>query len=140
MTFNCLLNSLRLNANITLRYGSRTVLQEPLNKSNVIAIVLVNLCRVPFAEAVGAYALIAQIVADYSKLLLDCPLSYWKHTLITLNSIAKAVVLYILLDEQRDCEDAALACLLLYDLQVVAFTIKHYVARTKLQNVADPQA
>ena len=67
MILNCLLNSLRLNADVPLSHSGRTVLQEPLHKGNVIAIVFVNLSRVPFTEAVSAYSVIAEIVADDGK-------------------------------------------------------------------------
>ena len=59
MSFDCLLYPLRLNPYIPLRHGGGAVLQEPLDKGNVIAVLLVNLSRVPLAEAVGADALIA---------------------------------------------------------------------------------
>ena len=49
------------------------MLQKALHKGIIKAVVLVNLRRVPFAEAVGADALIAQVFADDGKLLLDRP-------------------------------------------------------------------
>ena len=58
MSFDCLLYSLRLDADVALRGRCGTVLQEPLNKGDVIVIVFVYLCCVPFAEAVGAATLI----------------------------------------------------------------------------------
>ena len=73
MAFDRLFNSLRLDADISLRDGGGAVLQEALDKGNVISIRLVNLGSVPLAEAVGADALKAQIVTDDSKLLLDRP-------------------------------------------------------------------
>ena len=71
MSFNRLFDPLRLDADIPLRDGGGTVLQQPLDKGNVEAVVPVNLRRVPFAEAVGADALKAQVIADNGKLLLD---------------------------------------------------------------------
>ena len=73
MPFNRLLDPLRLNADVSLGHGGGAVLQEPLDKGNVIAVVLVDLRRVPLAEAVRADALIAQIVTDASKNLLHFP-------------------------------------------------------------------
>lgn len=56
-------------------YGCRAVLQEPLNKGNVIAVVLVYLRCVPLAEAVSAYAFIAKVVANnyINKDLISIP-------------------------------------------------------------------
>ena len=59
MSFDCLLYPLRLNPYIPLRHGGGAVLQEPLDKGNVKAVIVVDLCGVPLAEAVGADALIA---------------------------------------------------------------------------------
>ena len=42
MILNCLLNLLRLNADVSLRGGGTTVLQKPPHKSNVIAVGLVD--------------------------------------------------------------------------------------------------
>ena len=70
-----LFDSLWLNADVTLCGGGTAVLQELLDKGNVISAVLVNLCGIPLSEAMGADTLIAQIVTDDVKLLLDSSLS-----------------------------------------------------------------
>ena len=54
MILNGLLDSLGFYADIPLRGGGAAVLQQSLNQDNVIAVGLVDLCGVPFAEAVGA--------------------------------------------------------------------------------------
>ena len=64
MILNCVLNSLWLNADIPLCCGGAAVLQQSLNQDDVLAVVFVNLRGIPLAEAVGADALIAQVVAD----------------------------------------------------------------------------
>ena len=71
MPLNGCFNPLRLDADVTLSDGGGAVLQESLNKSDVIAVFLVDLGGIPFAEAVGADALKAQIITDDSKLLLN---------------------------------------------------------------------
>lgn len=135
-----LFNPLRLDADVPLCDGGGAVLQEPLDQGNVIAVRIVNLCCVPLAEAVGADALITQIVTDDGKLLLDCPFRNRKHAVIPLNAVPQTVVFNVLLNDQRDGEDAALACLLLGDLQAVAVPIQNDVAGAEAQNVADAQA
>ena len=61
---NRLFDSLWFDADVTLRGGGTAVLQEPLDKGDVIAVCLVDLCCVPFAKTVGANSLVTQIVAD----------------------------------------------------------------------------
>lgn len=54
MSLNRLLYSLRLNADIALCDCGGAVLQKALDQGDIIPIVFVNLCGIPFAEAVGA--------------------------------------------------------------------------------------
>ena len=65
------------------------MLQEPLHKGDVIAVVLVNLSSIPLAETVSADALIAKVVADNSKLLLNGSLCDRENALVTLYPIPK---------------------------------------------------
>ena len=60
MTLYRLLYPLRLNADVSLRHGDGTVLQEPPDKGNVIAVLDIYICGVKLAEAMCADALIAQ--------------------------------------------------------------------------------
>ena len=64
MILNRLFDPLWLDADVTLRGGGTAVLQEPLDKGDVIAVGLVDLRCVPFAKTVSADALVTQIVAD----------------------------------------------------------------------------
>ena len=58
MLLNSSLDSLRLDADVFLRGRRTAVLQEPLDKGNVAAVVLVDLRGVPLAKAAGADAII----------------------------------------------------------------------------------
>ena len=58
MILNCLLNSLRLNADVSLGGGCTAVLQEPLYQRNIEAVGIVDFRSVPLAEAVGADTLV----------------------------------------------------------------------------------
>ena len=62
MSLNGFFNSLWLSAYVPLRYCCRAVLQKPLDRGDIIEVVLVYLCGIPFSKDVGAYALIAQLV------------------------------------------------------------------------------
>ena len=108
MILNCLLNSLRLNADIPLGGGSGTMLQKPLHQRNIEAVGLVYLRCIPLAEAVGTDALIAQIVAYTPKLLLYCPFCDREDALRAPDAIAQTVVFDILLNHQRNCKDTPL--------------------------------
>lgn len=72
MVLNRLFDSLWLDANITLCGGGTAVLQEPLDKGDVITVGLVDFCCVPFAKTVGADSLETQIVIDNRQLFLNC--------------------------------------------------------------------
>ena len=98
MIQNCFFNPLRLHADITLGGGGGAVLQKPLHQGNVITTVFVNLRSIPFAEAVGTDALIAQIVAYNPKLLLYCPFCDWENQVIAPDAAAQAVILHVLLN------------------------------------------
>ena len=58
MILNCLLNLLRLNADIPLRDGCGTVLKEPPHQCYVKAVCVVDFRCVPLAEAVGTDTLV----------------------------------------------------------------------------------
>lgn len=92
------------------------MLQEPLHKRNIITVALVNLGCIPFPEAVSADALIAKIIADKRKLLLNGPLCDREDKLIRLDAMAQTEVLNVLLDDKRDGEGSALSGLLLNEV------------------------
>ena len=60
MTFNGFLYSLGFYANVPLCGFSGAVLQKPLHQGNVTPIGFVDFRCIPFPEAVGSNALIAQ--------------------------------------------------------------------------------
>ena len=91
------------------------MLQEPLHKRDIITVALIDFRRVPFPEAVSADALIAKIIADKRKLLLNGPLRDGEDTLIRLDASAQTEVLNVLLDDKRHGEGSALPGLLLYE-------------------------
>ena len=79
-----------------------------LDKGNIIAAVLVNLRGIPLSEAVGADALIAQIIADKAKLLLYGSLADGEDQIAPAYLMAQTVVFNILLNDKRDGEYAVL--------------------------------
>ena len=71
MILNCLLDFLRLDADISLRGGCGTVLKEPLHQGYVKAVCVVDFRCVPLAEAVGTDTLVPQVIADNVKLAFN---------------------------------------------------------------------
>ena len=140
MSFDGLLNPLRFDADVTLCCGGAGVLQQPLHQGDVISAVLVNLGGIPLPEAVSADALIAQVVTDDMKLLLDGSFCHRENGGSALDAVSQAVILDVLLDNKGNCERSELAGLLLGDVQTEAVTISHDIAESKLQDVTDPQS
>ena len=131
---------LRLNTDVSLCDGGGAVLQKPLHKSNIVAVGLVNLRGVPLAETVCADTLKAQIVTNNVELLLYGSLGDRKNQLVPANTIPQAIVFDVLLNNQRDGENAVLPCFLLSDLKAISVTIPDNIAGAQLQNIADTQA
>ena len=63
-----------LDSNVALRNCGATMLQEMLDKGNVIATVPVNLGSIKLSERVRSNVLDTEVVADYMELLLHCSL------------------------------------------------------------------
>ena len=118
-------NPLWLDADVPLCGGCGAVLKQPLDKGNVIAVVLVDFRCVPFTEAVSADAVKAEVITDDGKLLLYCPLGDGENQLILFYAITKAVVFDVLLNDEGNGEDASLAGLLLCNLKAVSVAIPH---------------
>ena len=139
MFLNCLLNALRLDADILLRDGAAVVLQKALYKNDVVIVVPVNLCGIPFPEGVGGDSRKSKKLAHGGQVLLACAYADRKNQVIGANGIAKAKVLDVLSDDERYGEDSLLSGLLLDDGEMVAATVVDDIAETELHDVADPK-
>ena len=73
MVFDSLLYLPLLNSDVSLCNGSAAMLQEMLDKGNVIAAVSINLGGIELSERVCPHVLDAEIVADNMELFLYCP-------------------------------------------------------------------
>ena len=78
MVLDCGFDLLWLNADISLRGGGGTMLQQPLNQRDVVIVFVVDLRRIPFAETVSADPFQIQIVAHNFQLLLDGSISMYR--------------------------------------------------------------
>ena len=59
---------------------------------------------------------------------------------VSVYAIAQAIILYVLLNDQRNREHAAFTCFLFGDFQTVSVTIPHNITMPQLQYIADTQA
>ena len=137
MLLNRLLNSLWLDADVTLCGSGTAMLQKPLNKGHVIAICLVDLRCIPFAKTVGADALVTQIVADDPQLFLNCSFCNWENGFRFGDAVSQTVIFDVLLNDKGNCKDSAFAGLLLHHFQTEAIAVPYYVAKPEFENVAD---
>ena len=89
----------------------------------MVAVFFIDLRGIPLAKAVCADPLKAQVVAHDVKLFLYSPFGDGENQVIAADVVAQAVVLDVLLDHQRHCEQAALARFLLNNLQTVPVSV-----------------
>ena len=140
MVLDCGFDLLRLDADVSLRGGGGTVLQQPLHQRDVVIVFVVDLRCIPLAETMGADPFQIQIITHDFQLLLDGSLGDREDQVVPADAISQAIVLDILLDQERDSEHSPLACLLLHHLQPETISVPYDVARSQLDDVADPQA
>ena len=62
MVLDCGFDFLRLNADVSLRSGGRTMLQQPLHQRDVVIVFVVDLRCIPLTETVGGDSLEVQMV------------------------------------------------------------------------------
>ena len=105
---------------------------------NIIAIVSVDLRRIPFAETVGADTFIAQILTDKGKLLLYGSGGQRKHKRVSVNAVAETIIFHILIDNKGNSENTLFPCFLFCDSQAVAAPIIDDIREMKPHNVANP--
>ena len=139
MVLNGIFDPLRFDADVSLSNGGGTVLQESLDKGNVIPAGFVNLGGVPFAETVGTDTLKPQVIANDGKLFLNGAFCDGENQVLFADAVPQTVVLHILSDHQRDGKGTAFSCLLLYDFKAEAVTITNDVTGAEFYDVANPQ-
>ena len=140
MILYCLFDLLRFNANVSLCGTCTAMLKKPLHKCYIVAIGIVDLRCVPFAEAVGTDTLVPQVIADNVKLLLHRPFCDRKHKVVPTDAVSQTVILHVLLNDQRNREDTPLSCLLLHHFQSEAVAIPNHITKPQLQKVTDTLA
>lgn len=139
MVFNSLLYTLWFQPDITLRDRRTTMLQKSLNERDVVTVILVDFCRVPFSETMSADSIIPKIIADMLYLLLDGSFGDRENQISWLDAISQAIILDILLNNKWNSKDSVFPGFLLYDIQAVPVTVTNDVGEMETQDVADPE-
>ena len=139
VSFDCLFDFLRLNADVSLGNGCAAVLKELLYKDDVIVAVLINLRCIEFAEAMCADVLKAQIVTDHLQLLLDGPCGNREDKSIRGNVVVEAVAAHELIQRKGNGERSGLSGFLFDDGETIAFTVLDDVGKMQVHNVRDTQ-
>ena len=101
------------------------MLQEMLNKSDVIAAVSVDFGSIKLPEGVCSYVLDTKIVANDVELFLYCPFRDRKDDFRRSNLVFKAIEFNELIQCHGNSEASDLACFLLNDGKTVSVTIFH---------------
>ena len=106
---------LSLDAYIPLCDRRTAVLQQLLNKSDIVPIVLVNLRGIELPKAMGADTLIPQILTYDAQLFLDLASCQREHKSMGGDLIIHAVEPNKLIQSQRDSENTGFSGFLFYD-------------------------
>lgn len=139
MSFNSPFNFLLLDTDVPLCNGGGAVLQELLDKGDIVVAVLIDFRSVEFAEAVRADTLKTQIVTDHLQLLLDGPCGNGENKSIWGNVVVEAVAAYKLIQRNGDGECSGLSGFLFDDGETIAFTVLDNVREMQIHDIGDTQ-
>ncbi len=141
MTLDSLFELLLLDADVPLCNCGGTVLQELLDEDDVVAVVVVNLCCVEFAEAVCADILaVPQVGADALQPLLHSSLGDWKYPCFGSYIVVEAIAADELVKSKRHGKGSGFLCLLLYDGQPISVSIMYDISKAQFDDIRDAQS
>ena len=98
---------------------------------------VVDIRGIPFAEAVGADVGIAEGIAYFLEVLLNCVGADREQTLVRGYVLFPSVVAEEVIDSRGYGECALLPGLLFHDVQTITPAVHDDVRKTKLQHIAD---
>ena len=136
MTGNRLFHLLIAHADVAPGDGWAGVLQKPLDKHDVMSVVVVNARCIPLAEAVCADVLIAQMLTHQLEVVLDLAYRDGEQKGAVRNPVRVCIGSQEAVDLIWDSELAALARLLLHHVQAVSAAVLHDVGHMQAQNVS----
>ena len=141
MSFNGFLKLLLLNADVPLCDCGGTVLQELLDKDDIVAVVVVNLCCVELAEAVRADILaVPQVGANALQPLLHSSLGDWKYPCFGSYIVVEAIAADELIEGKGHGKGSGLLRLLLHNGQTIPVSIVYDVSKAQFDDIGDTQS
>ena len=116
MTLDSLFKLLPLNADVPLCDCGGTVLQELLDENDIVAVVVVNLCRIELSEAVRAdISAVPQVGANTLQTLLHGSLGNGEYPCLGSDIVVEAIAADELIESKGHSKGSGLFRLLLYD-------------------------
>ena len=140
MPLDGLLQLLLLDADVALCHGGGRVLQELLDKGDIVPAILVNLRGIKFTKAVRADAVIAKVVTDELQVLLHGALRQGEDDALRWNPVVEAVAADELIQRQGNGECPCLFRFLLHNGKTVTLSVLYDVGKSQMDNVRDTQA
>ena len=141
MSFNGFLKLLLLNADVPLRDCGGTVLQELLDKDDVVAVVVVNLCCVELSEAVRADILtVTQVGANALKPLLHRSLSDGEYPRLGSDIVVEAIATDKLIKSKGYGKGSGFLRLLLHDGQAISISVVYDISKAQFNDIGNTQS
>lgn len=141
MTLDSLFKLLLLNADVPLRDCGGAVLQELLDKDDIVAVVIVNLCCVELAEAVRADILaVPQVGANALQPLLHSSLGDWKYPCFGSYIVVEAIAADELIKGKGHGKGSGFLCLLLHDGQAISISVMYDISKAQFDDIRNAQS
>ena len=141
MSFNGFLKLLLLNADVPLCDCGGTVLQELLDKDDIVAVVVVNLCCVELAEAVRADILaVPQVGANALQPLLHSSLGDWKYPCFGSYIVVEAIAADELIEGKGHGKGSGFLCLLFHNGQTISVSIMYDISKAQFDDIGNAQS
>lgn len=141
MTLDSLFKLLLLNADVPLRDCGGAVLQELLDKDDIVAVVIVNLCCVELAEAVRADILaVPQVGANALQPLLHSSLGDWKYPCFGSYIVVEAIAADELIKGKGHGKGSGFLCLLFHNGQTISVSIMYNISKAQFDDIGNAQS
>lgn len=141
MSFNGFLKLLLLNADVPLCDCGGTVLQELLDKDDIVAVVVVNLCCIELAEAVRADILaVPQVGANALQPLLHSSLGDWKYPCFGSYIVVEAIAADELIKGKGHGKGSGFLCLLFHNGQTISVSIMYDISKAQFDDIGNAQS
>lgn len=141
MTLDSLFKLLLLNADVPLRDCGGAVLQELLDKDDIVAVVIVNLCCVELAEAVRADILtVTQIGTNALQPLLHSSFGDGKYPCLRSDIVVEAIAADELIKGKGHGKGSGFLCLLFHNGQTISVSIMYDISKAQFDDIGNAQS